>query len=136
VAAVASPLDLTELVAAIDAVALLLRLIKFPASWMFGAMIGSSVLHGAGWVEGAACRHRWRGVALVGIGALIGSRFARMKARPCSAMSMPRWGHSPSAIVFSAVFGRGDRADHPCAGQPTSSSRSRRGRWTPCWRWR
>src|SRR5258708_10027497 len=47
-AAIASPLELTGLVAASVAVALLLRLIKFPASWMFGAMIGSSVLHGAG----------------------------------------------------------------------------------------
>jgi uncharacterized membrane protein AbrB (regulator of aidB expression) len=44
--AIASPLELTELIAASVAVALLLRLIKFPASWMFGAMIGSSVLHG------------------------------------------------------------------------------------------
>src|SRR6267378_4915058 len=35
---VASPLALVELVAAALAVALLLRLIKFPASWMFGAM--------------------------------------------------------------------------------------------------
>ena len=48
----ASPLELAELVAASVAVALLLRLIKFPASWMFGAMIGSSVLHGTGMIEG------------------------------------------------------------------------------------
>ena len=34
------------------AVALVLRLVKFPASWMFGAMIASSVLHGAGLVDG------------------------------------------------------------------------------------
>src|SRR6202043_1070749 len=40
--AIASPLELTELIAASVAVSLLLRLIKFPASWMFGAMIGSS----------------------------------------------------------------------------------------------
>ena len=62
------------------AAALLLRLIKFPASWMFGAMIGSSVLHGAGLVEGGL--PPWvRGMALVGIGALIGSRFARMRIK-------------------------------------------------------
>src|SRR5581483_8876508 len=42
---IASPLGLAELVAASVAVALLLRWIKFPASWMFGAMIGSSLLH-------------------------------------------------------------------------------------------
>src|SRR5216684_8162459 len=34
--AIASPLELTELIAASVAAALLLRLIKFPASWMFG----------------------------------------------------------------------------------------------------
>src|SRR5438552_14370648 len=79
-AAVASPLDRTGLLAASVAAALLLRLINFPASWMFGAMIGSSVLHGAGWVEGGL--PDWvRGVALVGIGALIGSRFARMRIK-------------------------------------------------------
>src|SRR6266480_1969009 len=52
VAAIAPPPDLTELIAASVAAALLLRLIKFPASWMFGAMIGSSVLHGTGLIEG------------------------------------------------------------------------------------
>ena len=54
------------------ALALLLRIAKFPASWMFGAMIASSVLHGAGWVEGGL--PPWvRGVALVGVGSLIGA---------------------------------------------------------------
>src|SRR5438876_3606069 len=41
VAAIASPLELAELIAAAVATALLLRLAKFPASWMFGAMIAS-----------------------------------------------------------------------------------------------
>src|SRR4030088_3246991 len=72
--AIASPLELTGLIAAAVAVALLLRLTKFPASWMFGAMIGSSVLHGTGLVEGGL--PPWvRAIALIGIGALIGSRF-------------------------------------------------------------
>jgi len=103
VAAVASPLDLTELVAASMAVALLLRLIKFPASWMFGAMIGSSVLHGAGWVEGGL-PPSVRGVALVGIGALIGSRFARMKARTLLSHVNAALGSFAFAIIISAVF--------------------------------
>src|SRR5258706_5267007 len=78
--AIASPLELAELIAASVAVALMLRLIKFPASWMVGAMIGSSVLHGTGLIEGGL--PPWvRAVALVGIGALIGSRFARMQPR-------------------------------------------------------
>src|SRR6201747_1992026 len=70
--ATASPLELFALIAASVAVALLLRLAKFPASWMFGAMIASSVLHGTSLVEGGL--PNWiRNVALVGIGALIGS---------------------------------------------------------------
>jgi membrane AbrB-like protein len=101
--AIASPLELIELVAASVAVALLLRLIKFPASWMFGAMIGSSVLHGAGLVEGGL--PPWvRGVALVGIGALIGARFARMRARTLLSHVNAALGSFVVAIVISAIF--------------------------------
>src|SRR5260370_42450569 len=78
--AIASPLELTELIAASVAAALLLRLAKFPASWMFGAMIGSSLLHGTGLIEGGL-PPSGRRIALVGIGALIGSRFARTTTR-------------------------------------------------------
>ena len=77
---VASPMHLVALVAASLALSLMLRILKFPASWMFGAMIASSVLHGSGLVDGGL--PPWvRLVALVGIGSLIGSRFARMKPR-------------------------------------------------------
>ncbi len=102
-AAIASPLDLLELVAASLAASLLLRLIKFPASWMFGAMIGSSVLHGAGWVEGGL--PNWvRGVALVGIGALIGSRFARMRIKTLAGHINAALGSFAVAIAVSAIF--------------------------------
>src|SRR6478609_7428672 len=101
--AIASPLELTELIAASMAAALLLRLIKFPASWMFGAMIGSSVLHGAGWVEGGL--PDWvRGVALVGIGALIGSRFARMRIKTLAGHINAALGSFTVAIAVSAIF--------------------------------
>jgi hypothetical protein len=101
--AIASPLELTELIAASVAVALLLRLMKFPASWMFGAMIGSSVLHGTGLIEGGL--PPWvRGVALVGIGALIGSRFARMKTRILLSHVNAALGSFAIAIIISAIF--------------------------------
>src|SRR5947199_2197656 len=101
--AIASPLELTELIAASVAAALLLRLIKFPASWMFGAMIGSSVLHGTGWVEGGL--PDWiRGVALVGIGALIGSRFARMRIKTLAGHINAALGSFAVAIAVSAIF--------------------------------
>ena len=99
----ASPLGLLELVAASLALALLLRLVKFPASWMFGAMIASSVLHGAGWVEGGL--PAWvRGVALVGIGSLIGSRFTRMKTRVLLGHISAALGSFAVAILVSGIF--------------------------------
>jgi hypothetical protein len=99
----ASPLELAELIAASVAVALLLRLIKFPASWMFGAMIGSSVLHGTGLTEGGL--PPWaRGIALVGIGALIGSRFARMKVKTLLSHVNAGLGSFAIAVVISAAF--------------------------------
>jgi membrane AbrB-like protein len=103
VAANASPLELTELVAASVAVALLLRLIKFPASWMFGAMIGSSVLHGTGLIEGGL-PPGVRAIALVGIGALIGSRFARVNPRILLSHVHAALGSFAIAIVISAIF--------------------------------
>src|SRR6266851_2509732 len=95
--------ELAALIAASVAAALLLRLIRFPASWMFGAMIGSSVLHGTGLTDGAL--PPWvRGVALVGIGALIGTRFARMNGRVLLSHVNAALGSFAIAIVISAVF--------------------------------
>jgi uncharacterized protein len=102
-AAIALPLELTELIAASVVVALLLRLAKFPASWMFGAMIGSSLLHGTGLIEGGL-PPSVRSIALVGIGALIGSRFARMKTRTLLSHVNAALGSFAIAIVISAVF--------------------------------
>ena len=83
--------------------ALVFRLIKFPASWMFGAMIASSLLHGAGLVQGGL--PTWiRGVALVGIGALIGSRFARMKTKVLLGHINAALGSFVVAILVSAIF--------------------------------
>jgi hypothetical protein len=101
--AVASPLELAELIAASVAVALLLRLMKFPASWMFGAMIGSSLLHGSGLIEGGL-PPSLRSIALVGIGALIGSRFGRMKISVLLSHVNAALGSFAIAIVISAVF--------------------------------
>lgn len=101
--AIASPLELAELIAASVAVALLLRLIKFPASWMFGAMIGSSVLHGTGMIEGGL-PPLVRAIALVGIGALIGSRFARMRPKTLLSHVNAAVGSFAIAIAISAIF--------------------------------
>jgi membrane AbrB-like protein len=100
---VASPAGLIALIAASIAVALLLRLMKFPASWMFGAMLASSMLHGTGLVEGGL--PDWmRNVALVGIGALIGTRFARMQMKTLRAHINAGLGSFTVAIAVSAIF--------------------------------
>jgi membrane AbrB-like protein len=102
-AAIASPLELTELIAASVAVALLLRVIKFPASWMFGAMIGAGVLHGTGLIEGGL--PPWaRAAALIGIGTLIGTRFARTNLKVLLSHVHAALGSFAIAIVISAIF--------------------------------
>jgi membrane AbrB-like protein len=101
--ATASPLELAELIAASVAVSLLLCQIKFPASWMFGAMIGSSLLHGAGLIEGGL--PPWaRGIALVGIGAVIGARFARMRIKTLLSHLHASLGSFAIAIAISGIF--------------------------------
>jgi membrane AbrB-like protein len=100
---VASPLGLVGLVGASVAVSLLLRIAKFPASWLFGAMIGSSVLHGTGLIDGGL-PPLVRGIALIGIGTLIGSRFSRMKAGTLLRHLTAGLGSFAIAIVISAVF--------------------------------
>ena len=100
---IASPPELAVLIAASVAMALLLRLAKFPAGWMFGAMIASSLLHGTSLIEGGL--PPWmRGVALVGIGALIGTRFARMKRSTLLSHVNASLGSFAVAIVISAIF--------------------------------
>jgi len=99
----ASPVELAALLAASVAVALLLRWVKFPASWMFGAMLASSLLHGIGVVEGGL--PNWvRGVALVGIGALIGSRFGRVSIKTMLSHVNAGLGSFAIAIIISAIF--------------------------------
>jgi uncharacterized protein len=100
---VASPLGLAALIAASVAAALVLRLLQFPASWMFGAMLASSLLHGTGLIEGGL--PNWlRNIALVGIGALIGTRFARMKTSTLLSHVNAGLGSFAIAIAISAVF--------------------------------
>ena len=100
---IASPPELAVLAAAAVATALLLRLAKFPASWMFGAMIASSVLHGTGLIEGGL--PPWmRGVALVGIGAVIGTRFARISKSTLLSHINAGLGSFAVAIAISAIF--------------------------------
>jgi membrane AbrB-like protein len=70
---------------------------------MFGAMIASAVLHGTGLIEGGL--PPWmRGVALVGIGAVIGTRFARISKSTLVSHINAGLGSFAVAIAISAVF--------------------------------
>jgi membrane AbrB-like protein len=100
---VASPLGLVGLIGASVAVSLVLMMMNFPASWLFGAMIGSSVLHGAGLIDGGL-PPLVRGIALIGIGTLIGSRFSRMRTSTLLRHLTAGLGSFAIAIVISAVF--------------------------------
>ncbi len=102
-AAPATPMALALLVAGCVAAALTLRLLKFPASWMFGAMLGSSILHGTGMIEGGLPAWAYA-AALIGIGALIGTRFARISARTLLSHMAAALGSFSVAIVISAIF--------------------------------
>jgi uncharacterized protein len=100
---IASPLGLIGLIGAAVAVSLVLRMAKFPASWLFGAMIGSSVLHGTGLIDGGL-PPIVRGIALVGIGTLIGSRFSRMKMSTLLRHLAAGLGSFAVASLITAVF--------------------------------
>jgi membrane AbrB-like protein len=99
----ATPLALLVLVAACVATAVALRLLRFPASWMFGAMLGSSALHGAGLIEGGLPPWAYA-TALIGIGSLIGTRFARISTRTLLSHMAAALGSFAVAIAVSATF--------------------------------
>jgi uncharacterized protein len=66
-------------------------------------MIASSLLHGMGLIEGGL--PPWvRNVALVGIGALMGSRFARMKMKTLVSHLNAALGSFAIAIAISGMF--------------------------------
>jgi uncharacterized protein len=100
---VASPMGLAGLIGASVAVSLLLRMVSFPASWLFGAMIGSSILHGTGLIDGGLPPFV-RGVALIGIGTLIGSRFARMRIKTLLGHLNAGLGSFVTACLITLVF--------------------------------
>ena len=99
----ATAMALAQLAAAAVVVSLVMRWIRFPASWMFGAMLASSVLHGSGLVHGAL--PQWAYIAaLTGIGTLIGSRFGKISPRTILSHLAAGLGSFAVAISISSVF--------------------------------
>ena len=95
--------NLVILAIAAVAASYLLHRLKFPASWMFGAMLASAVLHGVGWVEGGLPLWAYA-VALAGIGTLIGTRFAKISGRTILRHILASLGSFVVAVTISAAF--------------------------------
>ncbi|CAN0442307.1 unnamed protein product, partial [Phaeothamnion confervicola] len=102
-ATIASPAELAVLVVVSTAGAILLLKIRFPGGLMFGAMIASAVLHGTGWIHAtlpwwvAAC-------AVVGIGAVTGSRFANTDPRTLLRYAGAALGSFAVAVTVATGF--------------------------------
>lgn len=99
----ATAMALAQLAVAAVVMSLFMRWIRFPASWMFGAMLASSVLHGSGLIHGAL--PQWAYIAaLAGIGTLIGSRFGKISPRTILSHLAAGLGSFTVAIAISSVF--------------------------------
>ena len=98
-----SLVELAVLVAVSTALALLLRWMKFPGGLLFGAMAGSAVLHGTGWVH--AVLPWWLGGgAVIVMGAVAGSRFANTSWRTVLEYLGAALGSFAVAVSVAAIF--------------------------------
>src|SRR4029078_8285502 len=82
---------------------LLLRLENVPRSARFAQIVASALLHGTGLIEGGL--PPWmRNVALVGIGAVIGTRFSRIGKSTLLRHINAGLGSFAVAVAISAIF--------------------------------
>lgn len=77
--------------------------IKFPGGWMFGAMLGSGVLHAFGIVHGGL--PIWViNIAMIGIGSIVGTRFATIGFAAFARYLAAGVGSLAVALSIIAVF--------------------------------
>jgi len=99
----ASVTEIVILVAASAGTALLANRLRFPGGLMFGAMLGSAALHGSGYVH--AILPWWvAAAAVVGIGAVTGSRFANTDPRTLLKYLGAALGSFAVAITVATLF--------------------------------
>lgn len=99
----ASLTDLVVLVAVSAAAAAAFWRLHLPGGLLFGAMLGSGVLHGGGFV--AAALPWWvASAAVIGIGAVTGSRFANTDPRTLLRFLGAALGSFAVAISIASVF--------------------------------
>lgn len=99
----ASLVDVAILVVFSTLTAVALHWIKFPASMVFGAMLGSGILHGSGLIE-AALPWWLVSAAIVALGATVGARFANTPVRMLFAYLGAALGSFAVAIVIATAF--------------------------------
>jgi membrane AbrB-like protein len=98
-----SPLHLAVLVAVSVATAFALYRIGFLGGWLFGAMIGSAALNGSGVID--AHLPWWlSAAAMVGMGAVTGSRFAKIDARLLLSYILAALGSFTVAVTTASLF--------------------------------
>ena len=98
-----SPTELAILVLVSTTAALLIWRLRFPGGLMFGAMLASGILHGGGWI-GAALPWWVAGAAVIGIGAMTGSRFAGTDPRTLLRFLGAALGSFAVALSIASVF--------------------------------
>jgi membrane AbrB-like protein len=95
--------ELAILGAAATALALLAAWMRFPGGLMFGALAGSGILHGAGWVD--VTLPWWvADTAMVVLGAVAGSRFANTSAKVFLNYLGAAFGSFAVAIAIASCF--------------------------------
>jgi membrane AbrB-like protein len=98
-----SVMEIVILVVVSTGFALLLMRLRFPGGLMFGAMLGSAVLHGTGYIH--AILPWWvAAAAVVGIGAVTGSRFANTDPRTLLKFLGAALGSFAVAITVATLF--------------------------------
>jgi uncharacterized protein len=100
---IASPTELAILVVLSTAAGVGLRHLRLPGGLMFGAMIASAILHGGGLID--AVLPWWvAAAAVIGIGAVTGSRFANTDPRTLLRYLGAAVGSCAVAIAIASCF--------------------------------
>jgi membrane AbrB-like protein len=95
--------ELAVVVTVCSAIAALLQWIRFPGGLIFGAMLASAIMHGAGWTS--AVLPGWAvNVAMVSLGAITGSRFANTELRLLLRYLAAAFGSFAVAIAVVTIF--------------------------------
>jgi membrane AbrB-like protein len=98
-----SLVELATLVMVSAAAAVAMQRMRFPGGLMFGAMAGSGILHGTGWVHSSL--PWWAGSAgVLTLGAVAGARFVNVSARMLLSYLGAALGSFAVAATVAAIF--------------------------------